>query len=563
MRDCDGDGILDPYCTGGQLLRFGFISSKNGCKDNWPNGLCEQGAASALSTMPPASTDKHAASNEVTLVHFNDVYTVSGILKDGRRSGGMSRAYRVVEHERKRNPNRTFVVFAGDGLSPSVLSNMFEGKQMIDILNAFEIDAATLGNHEFDFGVDVLHKRIKESKFPWLNINLEDGEGNLIPHTVPRMIKTIPWAPRWDPTKVKNIKVCFFGLSYDVRESLSQDVERMGYRPSIPEAKKEAEHLRKNEKCDVVVALTHQFEADDCVLSKELGESVDLILGGHDHSTTFTSVCGNAPIAKGAADLATQWVITMWLSEEGKVESVDGRIESLTDADPFNIDMHAKIVDWEEQAEAELGVTIGCFGVDVDARATPLRTGETNSGAFVADATRVSAGTDVAFINSGAVRGKIIKKGDVTKRTMMNMDPFGSNIAKIYASGKDIKNFINNQLTCLSDPCGDLNQISGLRYEFDSSKKPHERLVKVTTNDGKELEDDAELTVAMSLFQLNNSPLKNNKLFNMVTMNDAGPLLPALIAAVRKGGDDCVSPKTDGRVKDVCTEGCVDLDPDA
>jgi hypothetical protein len=163
-RDCDGDGILDPYCEGGELLRFGYIGSKGGCKDNWPNGLCSR-EVEATSDM--ASNNKQAAANEITIIHFNDVYNVAGVLEGDTRSGGMSRAVHVVKKERERNPNRTFVVFAGDALSPSVLSDLFEGAQMVDILNSFKLDAACLGNHEFDFGVDTLYKRLKESQFPW------------------------------------------------------------------------------------------------------------------------------------------------------------------------------------------------------------------------------------------------------------------------------------------------------------------------------------------------------------------------------------------------------------
>eukprot|EP00421_Protoceratium_reticulatum_P007636 CAMPEP_0168370256 /NCGR_PEP_ID=MMETSP0228-20121227/7174_1 /TAXON_ID=133427 /ORGANISM="Protoceratium reticulatum, Strain CCCM 535 (=CCMP 1889)" /LENGTH=179 /DNA_ID=CAMNT_0008383131 /DNA_START=9 /DNA_END=544 /DNA_ORIENTATION=- len=89
FRDCDGDGILDPYCEGGELLRFGFVSSKDGCKNNWPNGICVR------EVEPPKDQGEFgnkAASNEITIIHFNDVYQVSGALEGGVRRGGMSRA---------------------------------------------------------------------------------------------------------------------------------------------------------------------------------------------------------------------------------------------------------------------------------------------------------------------------------------------------------------------------------------------------------------------------------------------------------------------------------------
>jgi len=548
-RDCDGDGILDPYCEGGELLRFGYISSKDGCKDNWPNGLCERPAGDD-SELDDAPTADKAASNEITIIHFNDVYTVSGILKGNHRTGGMSRAMKVVEQERARNPDRTFVVFAGDCLSPSMLSNMFEGKQMIDVLNSFKLDAASLGNHEFDFGVDILNERLKESEFPWLNVNIEDGQGNLLPHTTKHLVREVPFAPRLDPNFKNTTKMCFFGAAYDVTVPASKDKDRLGFREVIPASQEEVDHLRTVEKCDIVVALTHQLEEDDCKLSAAMGEKVDLILGGHDHSTSFVSVCGHAPYAKASADLETQWIMTLWLDDKGAVESVDGRIISLTDKDPFNLEMHDKIVQWEEDAEEQLGKKIGCFKNGLETTKTFLRFGETNAGNFVTDAIRDYFGTDFAAFNSGGICGnKMFEAGDVSERTLMELDPYASTIVKVYVTGKELKAFLSDQVNCLD--CGDLNQVSGLRYEFDSTKPKGHKLLKVTTADGKAIDEKKEYTLATSSYELGRCRLKNNRLYQMSTKNDALPLIPVLAEAVKKAGDACVDAQTEGRIKDV------------
>ena len=93
-----------------------------------------------------------AKSNEITIVHFNDVYEVSGIFSDGKRRGGLGHAAHIIEKARARNPNRTFVTFGGDAISPSTLSSLFNGEQMIDMFNKMGINMAVLGNHEFDYG---------------------------------------------------------------------------------------------------------------------------------------------------------------------------------------------------------------------------------------------------------------------------------------------------------------------------------------------------------------------------------------------------------------------------
>lgn len=550
FRDCDGDGVLDPYCEGGELLRFGYVSSADGCKNTWPNGLCKK-----ESQPKSISTPKRAAGNEITIIHFNDVYSIGGVLEGDQRSGGMSRAIYNVKKERERNPNRTFVVFAGDALSPSLLSDLFKGEQMIDILNDMKLDAASLGNHEFDFGVDMLNTRLSESNFPWLNVNLMNEKNELLGNTTKYFIRDVPWEPRWgfgDDKALKTVRVCFFGAAYDVRETMFKDKDRMKYKDIFKASEEAAEHLKKDKKCDVVMPLTHQFSKEDCELSKRLGDKVDLILGGHDHSTEFTSVCGHAPYVKAASDLKTQWVMTMWLDDDGTVHHTDGRIISLTEADPFDEAMHDKVVQWEEKAEKVMGKTMGCFGTGYDAHSSHLRQRETNAGDFFTDATRHFHKTDVVMINGGTICGhKTYEKGPVTRKILTSMHPYGNEVLKIWATGAELKEYIEHSLRCWEKVCGDFVQISGLRYEFNPDNKVGERLVKLKHLNDTEVTDDEKLTVGMSNYMWANSKLVNNKLFNMVTVNDKVPLLMGLYDYVEDAGDKCVTQELDGRIKNL------------
>ena len=158
-------------------------------------------------------------------------------------------------------------MFAGDALSPSVLGDLFVGAQMVDILR-----------------------------------DPEEAE----------------------PT----VRVCFFGVAYDVRETIFKAVGRIGFEDVFASSKEAAGFLKAEKKCNVIVLLTHQFSKEDCQLSKELGTDVDLIFGGHDHTSEFTSY------AKAASDRKTQGSPTVWLSDQGKVESVDAKLLAMTDAAP-------------------------------------------------------------------------------------------------------------------------------------------------------------------------------------------------------------------------------------
>lgn len=100
----------------------------------------------------------------LNIIHFNDVYNIEPNTQEP--VGGASRFITAIEHLMSKAP--TLVLFSGDALSPSNISMLCKGKQMIQVLNKCHINAACLGNHDFDFGLDVLVNHICDSNFTWL-----------------------------------------------------------------------------------------------------------------------------------------------------------------------------------------------------------------------------------------------------------------------------------------------------------------------------------------------------------------------------------------------------------
>ena len=101
-----------------------------------------------------------AQSAKLTLLHINDVYQIS----PQRGVGGLAELMTLLKKERARSAN-SWTTLGGDLLSPSVMSGLTKGSQMIAMMNAIGLDFAGLGNHEFDFGNDNLKARMAESKF--------------------------------------------------------------------------------------------------------------------------------------------------------------------------------------------------------------------------------------------------------------------------------------------------------------------------------------------------------------------------------------------------------------
>src|SRR5215216_1302827 len=122
-----------------------------------------------------AAQEKTQCNVKVTLLQVNDVYQFAPV--DQGKSGGLGRVLTLTKSIKQENPNTLFLM-AGDTISPSVESITYKGAQMIEAWNAIGLDYATFGNHEIDFGPEVLVERIKESKFSWIAANVVDKQSN-------------------------------------------------------------------------------------------------------------------------------------------------------------------------------------------------------------------------------------------------------------------------------------------------------------------------------------------------------------------------------------------------
>jgi 5'-nucleotidase len=126
--------------------------------------LLLSGDARRAAAQHDADLGSPRATAPLTILQLNDVYSITPV------DGGIGGLARVATLKQKlaASGRRPFLMLAGDFLSSSVESTVFKGEQMIATLNAAGLDVATLGNHEFDFGVDMLLKRMSEATFQWV-----------------------------------------------------------------------------------------------------------------------------------------------------------------------------------------------------------------------------------------------------------------------------------------------------------------------------------------------------------------------------------------------------------
>ncbi|MDQ4122503.1 MAG: bifunctional metallophosphatase/5'-nucleotidase [Acidobacteriota bacterium] len=476
----------------------------------------------------------------ITLLHVNDVYQFVPV--QGGTRGGLARLMTLRKQAVKENPNTLFLM-GGDTVSPSVESITYKGAQMIDAWNTVGLDYAVLGNHEFDFGAEVLQQRMKESKFVWLGANvLDKTTGKIFANTPPFVIR-----------EFGGVKVGIIGLVLPETQTTSKPGANVQFTGFCETAKRIVPEIRK-QGANVVVGLTHLSMAED----KELARCAefDLILGGHEH-TLLQSSSNGTPIFKMTADAREMGKFNLNINRQtGKLESLDWEIipvnQSIPDAPEF-----AAITDKYKDLIAKLSVKVGETGVRLNALSEDNRQRETNVGNFVGDAFRAATGADAALVNGGSVRADLnFEPGVLTERDVLSILPFGNEVVKIEISGAVLRQALEHGVarSAEDNEPGRFPQVSGIRYAFDASKPAGSRITEVSIN-GKPLEGQRTYTLALTKYIQEGGDgyevFKNAKILTPPGQaRKDNEILRAAIAAAKTP----ITPQVEGRIRRLDTK---------
>jgi 5'-nucleotidase len=482
-----------------------------------------------------AAQEKPQCNVKVTLLQVNDVYQFAPV--DLGNAGGLARVMTLKKSIQQENPNTLFLM-AGDTISPSVESIALKGAQMIDAWNTAGLDYATFGNHEFDFGPDVLRERIKESKFGWIAANVIDLKTG----------KPFADVPPYVIREFGGVKVGLFGLVLPETKSTSRPGADVDFRNPCQTAKQMVSELHA-QGAKVVIALTHLSMRED----KEVARcaDVDVIIGGHEH-TLLESHAGRAPIFKMTSDAREMGQIDLNISQTtGELESIDWKVipvDSKTKEAPEFAAVYRKYA----HLLAELGKPVGRSSVALDARSAENRTRETNVGNLVADSFRKALVADIGLMNGGSIRADaLIPAGRITSRDVLSILPLKNKLVKIEVTGATLKAALEHGVsrTAPGAEPGGFPQVSGVQFSFDASKSPGSRVSDVRVN-GVPLNETRKYTLATSTFialdggdgytMFKGSPV--------VLDPDRAPIDSEALRRMFAGGK-AIAPKVEGRIK--------------
>lgn len=243
--------------------------------------------AVGMMAMQPMTAEAKAkktakAQKQLVILHTNDTHScvmpINPNLADTAMAdrGGYLRRVVMIKEERKQHPD-LLLFDSGDFSQGSPYYSLFKGDVEVGLMNEMKYDAATIGNHEFDFGIDNMARLFKKAQFPIVCSNYDFTGTPLAGLVKPYII-----------LQRQGLKIGVFGLCPELKGLVSEaNYGVIKYLDPIEKGKEMAEFLKKKEKCDVVICLSHLGWNIDGVDDTEMipgSRYIDLVLGGHSHT---------------------------------------------------------------------------------------------------------------------------------------------------------------------------------------------------------------------------------------------------------------------------------------
>jgi 5'-nucleotidase / UDP-sugar diphosphatase len=486
-----------------------------------------------LVAMYPGAVWGQSAS--LTLLTVNDVYEMTPV----QGKGGLAELMTLLRAERATATHHLTTV-NGDFLSPSVMSSLVKGAQMVTLFNTLGVDIVVFGNHEFDFGPEVTRQRMAESHFAWLGTNVLGPDGKPFGGAVATMTR-----------QVGTLTVGLFGVLTPETARLSSPGPTVTFAPVVPTAQTAVAALRQVG-ADVIIALTHLSIAEDRALAQQV-PGISVILGGHEHDP-ITWYEGGTLIHKSGYD--AHYLGRIDLTIEKKVTEKGAQVTVIPSwrmianrgvtPDP---DVATDVARYMATLDQELGQPLGQTQTVLNSQTGEVRTRETTMGNLIADALREVLQADVALVNGGGIRGnRLYEAGTtLTRRDILQELPFGNPGVLIELSGADLLVALENGVSQVENKAGRFPQVSGLRLTYNPGKPAGSRVLEVQIG-GKMLDRTAAYRVATNDFLFKGGDGYSSFSTGKVLIDASGGTLMATTVMGYIATKGSVAPQIEGRI---------------
>jgi 2',3'-cyclic-nucleotide 2'-phosphodiesterase (5'-nucleotidase family) len=411
----------------------------------------------------------------------------------GRELGGAARLEGYFRRDEAASPCPAFRFSAGDLMQGTPISNLSAGRSTIAAFDSMGYDAAAVGNHEFDWGIDTLVARVRQARFPFLGANIYvRGTGR---HPA--------WDRPWTVIERGGVRVGVVGVTTRSTPvtTTPAHVANLEFRSLAAAIDRYVPELRSRG-VDFVVVLLHaggvcSDHGRDCD-----GEALDALqatrshwdyaIAGHTHTLIRTRVRGR-PVVQSYAN-GTAYARER-LTLRG-TDSVDAGLPVVTTAWPGGARPDpavARVVDRFESRVAERARR------RVATLAAPLPKGSRGAeyalGDLVADAQRSATGAEIAIMNDGGLRASL-PAGPVTYGELFELQPFGNGLVRLRLSGRLLRRTLEHAL----EEDGPHAHVSGLTVCYEPTAPAGRRIRALRLDDGGLVRPDSTYSVAVNDF---------------------------------------------------------------
>jgi 5'-nucleotidase len=218
----------------------------------------------------------------LVILHTNDTHARIDPFPDGSRYeglGGIARRATLIKQLKSSAPGTTLLLDAGDVFQGTPYFNFYGGALDFKLMSEIGYDATTIGNHEFDNGVEGFANVAGQAGFPFVSSNYDFGESPMAPFIKPNLVK-----------KINGLNVGIFGLGVSFENLVLPHLHKgVVYSDPVMKANQMVHVLRQGYDCDLVICLSHlgysysDGRVSDRVIAQEI-DGIDLIIGGHTHT---------------------------------------------------------------------------------------------------------------------------------------------------------------------------------------------------------------------------------------------------------------------------------------
>ena len=406
------------------------------------------------------------ATEPVVILHTNDVH------------GAVSNYAKVAALASQYESEGAYVLIldAGDFSQGDTAVSVSEGATAVELMNMVGYDAVALGNHEFDYGFEALKKNMENAQFPVLAANVKyNGElafDDAAVFTTPGGTKIGVFGLDTPETATKAHPGKIQGVTFAGGEELYAIAQEMV-------------DMLKNEGCNYIICLGHLGIDDETaatanrsidLLEKVTG--IDVFIDGHSHSTEEEIVektnadrkVGDTVITSTGTKIENIGVVTIKDSTITTETVLAEEVEA-----PADSEITARANAIIAEIEADYGTVFAKTEITLNGEKAPgNRTEETNLGDLITDALVWGAGqqgetVDAAITNGGGIRATI-EAGDITKKDINTVLPFGNTLSIIKITGAELLEVLEASTFCTPEAIGGFPQVSGIEFTLDTTK---------------------------------------------------------------------------------------------